>query len=1006
LALAVCAGEFSSQDIPGGSTTQIDAASYDVVGVGDDIWGTQDAFRFVSQSYSGNFDIRARIASLENSDGWAKAGLMVRQSSDRNSVNAIMLASAGNGFVFQHRDTVAAQTSATSGGWNSAPNSWVRLTRAGNQITGHISSDGVVWFPVDSVTLNLTDPVLVGMAVTPHRSDFATSKAEFRNVSLAAYNPPLGTGDGLAGYYFNTADLNGPVIADQVDATVNFDWVGGTPATGVSSTSFSVRWLGQVEPQFSETYSFYTVSDDGVRLWVNDVLLIDNWTAHWPTENTGDIALEAGQKYDVKMEYFQGTGGSVAKLLWSSPSQDKQVIPQSQLYSTSNKMVVGTGDGLLGQYFNRADLGTPAVVTRVDPQVGFDWNTNAPDANVSRDNFAVRWVGQVQAQYTDTYTFYTWTDDGARLWVNGQLLIDKWQLQGNTEWSGTISLVAGQKYDIKMEYFQSGGGANAGLAWSSSLTPKNLIPQTQLYSTGSAMLIGTGTGLQGSYYNTRDLSGTALLLQVDPVVAFDWGLNAPDEAISPDNFSVRWIGEVEAQYSEAYTFYVRCDDGVRLWVGDQLVVDEWRDQSTEYSSASISLTAGVKVPIKLEYFEHTGLAVAQLLWSSASTSKSVVPQTQLYPGAGMTVSIAGSSVVSPTFVEGQAWSTTGLPYALTVTAPCGDLAPTFISDNGWFVNAPLNSDGTATPITINHAGSGIAKSSCVTWQVTDLSTKESSSDSIVIRKGDALLLSASGTGDVLAIDADGDGTLDFTGSPGSLFPFTYATAGTYVATALIDGVVVGTFGVTVVDVGINGPIACQIGFTRQKDASVYPPAATSSITFSGSGPSLVISVKETTATGAALNLSPQGADRPSLVARVGGPAGPIIAWQVVEGFTFCSTARTAVALDHTLDDGTKVCVAYLKMTPLITDDPSIEITLSIRSAGVAFDGGVSSIAYHTSDFTSAGYLPYSLYFAPGTDHGCHTIDITEEDPVVIYAQSWCNPTVNECPCDPTIEICP
>jgi hypothetical protein len=93
------------------------------------------------------------------------------------------------------------------------------------------------------------------------------------------------------------------------------------------------------------------------------------------------------------------------------------------------------------------------------------------------DDFTVRWTGAVQPQFSQTYTFYTKTDDGVRLWVNGQLLIDEWVDQGATEWSATIALNAGQKYSITMEYYENGGGASAQLSWSSPSLAKSVIPQ-------------------------------------------------------------------------------------------------------------------------------------------------------------------------------------------------------------------------------------------------------------------------------------------------------------------------------------------------------------------------------------------------------------------------------------------------------------------------------------------------------------------------------------------------
>jgi hypothetical protein len=117
----------------------------------------------------------------------------------------------------------------------------------------------------------------------------------------------------------------------RVDPTVNFDWGNGSPATAIGVDTFSARWTGKVRAKVTGTHTFYTTSDDGVRLWINGVLVIDNWTDHAPVENSGTISLTTGQIYDVRMEFYENGGGAVAKLLWSAPGLAKEVIPASQL---------------------------------------------------------------------------------------------------------------------------------------------------------------------------------------------------------------------------------------------------------------------------------------------------------------------------------------------------------------------------------------------------------------------------------------------------------------------------------------------------------------------------------------------------------------------------------------------------------------------------------------------------------------------------------------------------
>jgi hypothetical protein len=148
---------------------------------------------------------------------------------------------------------------------------------------------------------------------------------------------PAGTGTGLLGEYFNNQTLAAPVVLTRVDPTIDFYWGDGAPASSVNADKFSVRWTGQVESPVSGNYIFSTVSDDGVRLWVNGVQIINNWTDHGNTTDTSvPIALTAGQKYDIRMEYHENSGGAVAQLMWAYPGVGTQDIPQTRLYPPTN----------------------------------------------------------------------------------------------------------------------------------------------------------------------------------------------------------------------------------------------------------------------------------------------------------------------------------------------------------------------------------------------------------------------------------------------------------------------------------------------------------------------------------------------------------------------------------------------------------------------------------------------------------------------------------------------
>lgn len=146
-------------------------------------------------------------------------------------------------------------------------------------------------------------------------------------------DPPtaIATGTGLYGEYFDNKDLSNRKLS-RTDTTVNFAWGSGSPDALIGGDTFSVRWGGWVHAPSSGSYIFHTESDDGVRLWVDNQLLINNWTDHGVTPNSGSITLVAGKKYDIKLEYYENGGAALIKLYWTPPGQAKQIIPQQRLY--------------------------------------------------------------------------------------------------------------------------------------------------------------------------------------------------------------------------------------------------------------------------------------------------------------------------------------------------------------------------------------------------------------------------------------------------------------------------------------------------------------------------------------------------------------------------------------------------------------------------------------------------------------------------------------------------
>ncbi|MFE0174936.1 alpha-L-fucosidase [Streptomyces sp. NPDC059002] len=143
-----------------------------------------------------------------------------------------------------------------------------------------------------------------------------------------------GRGKGLKQEIFDNAKLEGTPKITRTDPTLNHAWkYTGSPDASVPADNFSVRWSGAIEPRRSETYTLTTVSDDMVRVWLDGKLVIDSWTPHEPRIDKAQVALTAGKRHSIKVEYAERTGEAHLKLLWSSPGQEQQIVPKSQLYA-------------------------------------------------------------------------------------------------------------------------------------------------------------------------------------------------------------------------------------------------------------------------------------------------------------------------------------------------------------------------------------------------------------------------------------------------------------------------------------------------------------------------------------------------------------------------------------------------------------------------------------------------------------------------------------------------
>jgi fibronectin type 3 domain-containing protein len=221
-------------------------------------------------------------------------------------------------------------------GNGSAQLTWTAVAGATGYVIRYGASSGVytgtqtVGAVTNATLTGLTNNTPVYVVINTTNANGSSGNSNERSVT------PAEVGGGLNGSYYNNRTLSGAPVLQRVEA-VNFDFGSGAPAVGMNADSFSVRWEGTVVANVSGAYQFQTESDDGVRLFVNNTQVINNWTDHGPTLDTSaPINLVAGIRYAIRLEYYENTGGALIKLRWKEASQGPfSIVPVTSLFTGS-----------------------------------------------------------------------------------------------------------------------------------------------------------------------------------------------------------------------------------------------------------------------------------------------------------------------------------------------------------------------------------------------------------------------------------------------------------------------------------------------------------------------------------------------------------------------------------------------------------------------------------------------------------------------------------------------
>ncbi len=289
-----------------------------------------------------------------------------------------------------------------------------------------------------------------------------------------------------------------------------------------------------------------------------------------------------------------------------------------------------------GAYYPNPNLDGDPVLVRNDEQLDFNWGSQPPAAGMPATNWSARWTINRNVP-AGTYRFSAWVDDGIRVYVDNQLLIDGWQAGTARNYQVDVNLSAGA-HSVRVEYFQGMGDALLQLS------------------------IGYVEGFpewKAEYFGNTNLEGTPTVVRNESSIDHDWGINPPAPGLPADSWSARWSRSYDLAAGE-YTLTADVAGGVRIWVDDQLIIDSWSNEPQRLLSADTGELNAGRYLLRVEYFKERD--PGRLLVTGAEADGDPIPPKAVIQGpsravAGdeVTFSAIGSEVAAGSHIQSVNW---------------------------------------------------------------------------------------------------------------------------------------------------------------------------------------------------------------------------------------------------------------------------------------------------------------------------------------------------------------
>jgi len=290
----------------------------------------------------------------------------------------------------------------------------------------------------------------------------------------------------------------------------------------------------------------------------------------------------------------------------------------------------------------------------------------------------VRWTRAVYFSQ-GTYRFSAASDDGVRVWIDGDLVIDKWQDSSAVTHTAERRLGTGN-HSLRVEYYDNTGSASIRLRWE---------------RTDAA---GNYPDWRGEYWANRRLEGNSTFTRNDEEIDFNWGSGAPDGRLPSDNFSVRWTRTLDLD-AGLYRFSARADDGIRVYLDDELILDEWHDGLSNVEYAVDRQLGNDDYRLRIEYYERTGGAGVEFSWRRISATATPISTPTWTPIPSVTATVPATATPVPTVPPPATATVPPTATPVPTVPPTPTATATATSVPFATINPPAGDAGTAVTVT-------------------------------------------------------------------------------------------------------------------------------------------------------------------------------------------------------------------------------------------------------------------------------------------------------------------